>query len=154
MGNNRSGIEDFFALLDGKNPAILAECMDLPKNLGIVSFSRPLEKDTAATELVNLKNGSAGYGGKHLFTGLNLKIHTSDHTLVTGPNGCGKSTLLQVITGDHPACYQNDLRIFGTQRGTGESIWELKRDMGIVSHRQDEFRDFFKSRIKLSPHPV
>lgn len=95
--------------------------------------TRPLEKNAATTELIYLKNGSAGYGGKHLFTGLNLKIHTNDHTLVTGPNGCGKSTLLQVITGDHPACYQNDLRIFGTQRGTGESIWELKRDMGIVS---------------------
>lgn len=91
------------------------------------------EKASVATELVRLKNGSAGYGGKPIFTGLNLKIHTNDHTLVTGPNGCGKSTLLQLITGDHPACYQNDLRIFGTQRGTGESIWELKREMGIVS---------------------
>jgi molybdate transport system ATP-binding protein len=85
------------------------------------------------TELVRLKNGSAGYGGHPIFTDLDLRIHTHDHTLVTGPNGCGKSTLLQLITGDHPACYQNDLRIFGIQRGTGESIWELKKHMGIVS---------------------
>jgi molybdate transport system ATP-binding protein len=84
-------------------------------------------------ELVRLTNGSAGYGGKAVFTGLDLKILTGDHTLITGPNGCGKSTLLQVIAGDHPACYQNDLRIFGIQRGSGESIWELKTNMGIVS---------------------
>jgi molybdate transport system ATP-binding protein len=38
-----------------------------------------------------------------------------------------------MITGDNPKCYANDLRIFGIQRGSGESIWELKRDMGIVS---------------------
>jgi molybdate transport system ATP-binding protein len=54
------------------------------------------------------------------------------HTLVTGPNGSGKSTLLQLITGDHPACYQNDLTLFGIKRGSGESIWDLKKDMGIV----------------------
>lgn len=84
-------------------------------------------------ELVWLKNGSAGYGGKAVFACLDLFIHTGDHTLITGPNGCGKSTLLQMITGDHPACYQNDLRLFGIQRGTGESIWALKADMGIVS---------------------
>lgn len=84
-------------------------------------------------ELVRLKNGSAGYGGRDVFSDLDLLIRASDHTLVSGPNGCGKSTLLQVITGDHPACYRNDLRIFGIQRGSGESIWQIKQHMGIVS---------------------
>ncbi len=99
------------------------------------------DKPLLTSELVRLKNGSAGYEGKTIFTDLNLNIHTGDHTLVTGPNGCGKSTLLQLITGDHPACYQNDLRIFGIQRGTGESIWELKKNMGIVS--PDLHRNYF-----------
>ena len=155
--NNRADIPDFCTHLgvvadgrlglQGPRAEILATLAKL-KNPGDPDFkisvkeliqdpnrgdTRPRGKDAATTELVYLKNGSAGYGGELLFTGLNLKIHTNDHTLVTGPNGCGKSTLLQMITGDHPACYQNDLRIFGTQRGTGESIWELKRDMGIVS---------------------
>jgi len=84
-------------------------------------------------ELVFLHKGSAGYGGQKIFQDLTLMIHSGDHTFVSGPNGCGKSTLLQMITGDHPACYSNDLRIFGIKRGTGESIWELKKSMGIVS---------------------
>ncbi|WDP90225.1 MAG: ATP-binding cassette domain-containing protein [Desulfobacter sp.] len=84
-------------------------------------------------ELVRLENGTAGYQGRIVFTGVNLDIRTGDHTLISGPNGCGKSTLLQVITGDHPACYRNRLWIFGTRRGTGESIWDLKKKMGIVS---------------------
>ncbi|PIE60988.1 MAG: ABC transporter [Desulfobacterales bacterium] len=83
--------------------------------------------------LVRIQNGSAGYEGRTIFSGVNLDIRTGDHTLISGPNGCGKSTLLQVITGDHPACYQNHLWIFGIRRGTGESIWELKQKMGIVS---------------------
>ncbi|OGR61151.1 MAG: ABC transporter [Desulfobacula sp. RIFOXYB2_FULL_45_6] len=83
--------------------------------------------------LVRLNQGAAGYGGKTIFQGLTLSIAQGQHTLVTGPNGSGKSTLLQMITGDHPACYQNDLMIFGIQRGSGESVWDLKKDMGIVS---------------------
>ena len=82
--------------------------------------------------LVRLNQGAAGYGGKTIFQGLTLSIAQGQHTLVTGPNGSGKSTLLQMITGDHPACYQNDLMIFGIQRGSGESVWDLKKDMGIV----------------------
>jgi molybdate transport system ATP-binding protein len=84
-------------------------------------------------ELVRLEDGHAGYSESSVFSHLNLSIAAGEHTLVSGPNGCGKSTLLQVITGDHPACYRNRLWIFGTRRGSGESIWELKKRMGIVS---------------------
>ncbi len=90
--------------------------------------------------LIQLHKGSAGYGGQPVFTDLDLVVNQGDHTLVTGPNGSGKSTLLQVITGDHPACYTNDLTIFGIRRGTGESIWDLKQHMGIMG--SDLHRNF------------
>nr|WP_320010753.1 ATP-binding cassette domain-containing protein [uncultured Desulfobulbus sp.] len=83
--------------------------------------------------LITLTNGFAHYDGREVFSGLNLVIDRDDHTLITGPNGCGKSTLLQMITGDHPLCYVNQLSLFGKKRGSGESIWELKQQMGIVS---------------------
>ncbi|WP_051309363.1 ATP-binding cassette domain-containing protein [Desulfogranum japonicum] len=88
---------------------------------------------TQAVPLVELRHGFASYGGKTIFQDINLTIHRLEHTLITGPNGCGKSTLIQLITGDHPMCYQNNLHIFGRKRGTGESIWDIKKDMGIVS---------------------
>lgn len=84
-------------------------------------------------ELISLKNGWGNYGDKKVFSGLDLTILPAQHTLITGRNGSGKSTLLQMITGDHPACYSNDLCLFGCQRGSGESVWELKKKMGIVS---------------------
>ncbi len=95
--------------------------------------------DVQSDELIYLRGGFAGYGDKKLFTGLDLTINAGDHTLITGPNGCGKSTLLDIITGDNPKCYANTLRIFGKRRGSGESIWDIKKHMGIISpalHRE------------------
>ena len=88
---------------------------------------------TSGANLVTLRQGFARYGEVSVFSDLDLTINPGDHTLITGPNGCGKSTLLQLITGDHPLCYANDLTLFGRRRGSGESIWDLKRQMGIVS---------------------
>lgn len=87
----------------------------------------------AGDNLISLRQGFARYGEVEVFSGLELIINRGDHTLITGPNGCGKSTLLQILIGDHPLCYRNDLTVFGRRRGSGESIWELKRQMGIVS---------------------
>lgn len=94
------------------------------------------ETDTSTAtsdELICLRNGFAGYGGKPLFEKLDLTVNKGDHTLIYGQNGCGKSTLLDILTGDNPKCYANDLRLFGKQRGGGESIWQLKQQMGIIS---------------------
>ena len=98
-----------------------------------------VRQSTAPEELVRLVNGQAGYGGRTIFSGLDLLVRQDEHTLVTGPNGAGKSTLLSLITGDHSDCYTNELYLFSIRRGSGESIWQLKKEMGIVSpalHRE------------------
>ncbi len=84
-------------------------------------------------ELVSLKDGFANFGERTIFCKLDLRVMEGQHTLVTGSNGSGKSTLLQILTGDNQQCYSNKLRIFGKNRGTGESIWDIKQQMGIVS---------------------
>lgn len=50
-----------------------------------------------------------------------------------GPNGSGKTTLLTMITGDNPKAYGQDLTIFGHKRGSGESIWDIKKKIGYVT---------------------
>ncbi len=55
------------------------------------------------------------------------------HWQLTGANGSGKTCLLNLITGDHPQCYSNDIFVCGYQRGNGESIWDIKQHIGYVS---------------------
>ncbi|SDO62307.1 ATP-binding cassette domain-containing protein [Desulforhopalus singaporensis] len=93
----------------------------------------PDEQTPGNKELIKLRNGFAGYGKKMLFSGLNLTVCSGDHTLISGHNGCGKSTLLDILVGDNPKCYANDLHMFGKKRGTGESVWEIKSKIGMVS---------------------
>jgi len=83
--------------------------------------------------LVEMKDLSVHYGEITQFEGFDWTLHPGQHSLITGPNGAGKSTLLQLIIGEHPQCYTNDLKVFGYQRGSGESIWEIKQHIGLVS---------------------
>lgn len=80
-----------------------------------------------------ITDGKVAYTEKTIFSGLNWRIDNGQHWQIKGPNGCGKSTLLGLIFGDHPQCYSNDIQIFGNKRGSGESIWEIKKHIGMVS---------------------
>lgn len=90
--------------------------------------------------LVELKNGQVTYGDRTQFSGLDWSLWPGQHTQLLGPNGCGKSTLLKLVTGDHPQCYSNDLSVLGYRRGQGESIWDIKKHLGIMSG--DLVRDY------------
>ena len=64
---------------------------------------------------------------------LTFTVNPGEHWQIVGPNGAGKSTLLSLITGDNPLVYVNDVTVFGYKRGTGESIWDIKKCYGYVS---------------------
>ena len=52
---------------------------------------------------------------------------------MSGENGSGKSTLLSLVCADNPQSYACDITLFGRKRGSGESIWEIKKHIGYVS---------------------
>jgi molybdate transport system ATP-binding protein len=83
--------------------------------------------------LVHLKQAVVRYGDKTIFENIDWRIEPGEHWQLFGPNGSGKTCLLNLITGDHPQCYNNDIFVFGYQRGQGESIWDIKQHIGYVS---------------------
>ena len=110
------------SLLD---PAQLAQ-PELPESaLPLAHYAHPY--------LIALNNCTVTYSGKAVLEGVDLMIEPLQHTLITGENGSGKSTLLGLVTGDCPQCFSNDVTVFGLRRGSGESVWDIKAHMGIIS---------------------
>ena len=60
-------------------------------------------------------------------------MHAGQHWAIAGPNGAGKTTLLALISGDHLQAYANVIHLFGRRRGSGESIWDIKKQIGLVT---------------------
>jgi molybdate transport system ATP-binding protein len=84
--------------------------------------------------LVHLRDVTVTYGDRRVLNAINLRIKAGAHTLVRGPNGCGKTTLLNLINGDNPQVYANDVTVCGFKRGSGESVWDIKAKLGQVSY--------------------
>ncbi|MBB1200082.1 molybdate ABC transporter ATP-binding protein ModF [Enterobacteriaceae bacterium 89] len=80
-----------------------------------------------------LKEGVVSYNDRPIINGMSWTVNPGEHWQIVGPNGAGKSTLLSLVTGDHPQGYSNDLTLFGRRRGSGETIWDIKKHIGYVS---------------------
>jgi molybdate transport system ATP-binding protein len=91
-------------------------------------------RDPQSGMLVAMHDVTVSYAERRVLDRLNLEIARGEHTLVRGPNGCGKTTLLNLINGDNPQVYANDVTICGMKRGSGESIWDIKKQLGQVSY--------------------
>ncbi len=104
--------------------------------------------------LVDMRNVTVEWSERKILDNLSWTLKKGEHWLIRGPNGSGKTTLLELITGDNPQVFRNDVRLFGSPRGSGETIWELKEKMGIVSHRlHTEYRsvgDYSLENVVLS----
>ncbi|MBV4360035.1 ATP-binding cassette domain-containing protein [Pinibacter aurantiacus] len=82
---------------------------------------------------IEMKNVSVKYGEKEILHNIDWKVNRGEKWLLKGHNGAGKSTLLSLITGDNPQAYANEIYLFDKRRGSGESIWDIKKNIGYVS---------------------
>jgi len=83
--------------------------------------------------VIRLRNVTIRFGERVILNSLNWTVREGEHWALTGANGSGKSTLLSLINADNPQAYAHDIELFGRPRGTGETIWDIKRRIGFVS---------------------
>ena len=84
-------------------------------------------------QAVKLNKVSIRYGDRTILKELDWTVHRGEKWALSGENGAGKSTLLSLVCADNPQSYACDISLFGRKRGTGESIWEIKKHIGYVS---------------------
>jgi len=93
-----------------------------------------------------MKNITIQYDRKIIQKDFSWRINRGDKWMLTGPNGSGKSTLMSLICGDNPMAYAYELIVFDRVRGTGETIWDIKRPIGYFS---SELQQFFPRSLTL-----
>lgn len=104
------------------------------KNIVDVQFFKLVpEVSKNLTDIVKMRKIKVNLGGKQVLYDIDWHIKRGERWVLLGPNGAGKTTLLSLITADNPQSYTNDLVLFDRKRGSGESIWEIKKRIGFVS---------------------
>ena len=83
--------------------------------------------------LIKMENVSVSYDDRKILDNISWTIKQGEFWQLIGPNGSGKSTILSLITGDNPKGFGQDLYLFGRKKGTGESVWDIKKQIGIFT---------------------
>ena len=128
--------------LNEKNEIVSAQVVDEFRKLSSPSTEKPhefklptlySENHNNLETLVELHSVSVKYGDKQVLSDINWTIHKGEFWQLTGTNGAGKSTLISMITGDNPKAYGQNMILFGRKKGSGETIWDIKRQIGYFT---------------------
>lgn len=132
-------------------PSFPDHVLDEELRQAIVNLPRR-DSTTRQGEVIGFNKVSIRYGTRTILNELDWQVMSGERWVLSGQNGSGKSTLLSLVCADNPQGYACDISLFGNRRGTGESIWDVKRHIGYVSpemHRSYQ-RDLSALRIVAS----
>lgn len=142
-----SNVSTYYAQQQPVPPHVLSD----EKRQAILSLSYH-DNDYDCQTVVDMKEVSIRYGERTILKDLNWTVRNGERWALSGQNGSGKSTLLSLVCADNPQSYACDITLFDRPRGSGESIWDIKKHIGYVSpemHRSYK-RDLPAIRIVAS----
>ncbi len=90
---------------------------------------------------IKMVDVNVNYSNKKILENINWVVKKGECWNVSGHNGSGKSTLLSLVTGDNPQAFANDIYLFDRRKGSGETIWDIKRKIGYVSPELHHYFD-------------
>ncbi|MBW2412634.1 MAG: ATP-binding cassette domain-containing protein [Deltaproteobacteria bacterium] len=90
-------------------------------------------KSEAMPVLIDMRNVNVIWGGKKALNGFNWVMKAGENWALCGPSGAGKTTVLKLILGENLQAYANEIYLFGSRKGHGESLWDIKKRIGFIS---------------------
>ena len=136
--NRRNEILNFIGetyQLKGKD---LVPFQNIPVETNKKSFVKALPPpynpiSTKYNPLVKFNKVNVIYGERTIIKDICWEIKAGEFWQLVGPNGSGKSTILSLISGDNPKAFLQDITLFGVKKGSGESVWDIKKKIGYFS---------------------
>ena len=120
--------------LSGKSESRKSEAEPLSQELKDIILNLPYSDNEYHTnEVVHMNNVCIRYGERTILKDLNWTVKNGERWALKGQNGAGKSTLLSLVCADNPQSYACDIVLFDHKRGSGETIWDIKKHIGYVS---------------------
>ena len=83
--------------------------------------------------LIEMRDVTVKYNQTRVLDKFSWMVSEGENWTILGPRGSGKSTVLTLILGDNLQAYANEIYLFGKKRGSGESIWDIKKQIGCIS---------------------
>ena len=116
----------------GKQEPVPAHVLSDKKREAILSLPYT-NSDYDCQRVIDMKNVCIRYGERTILRDLDWTVMNGERWALSGQNGSGKSTLLSLVCADNPQSYACDITLFDRPRGSGESIWDIKKHIGYVS---------------------
>lgn len=121
------------------------DILDETTRNAIINLPYSMDSESYSYEYaIRMHNICIRYGNNTILNKIDWAVRNGEHWSITGRNGSGKSTLLSIVCADNPQSYACDVELFDKKRGSGESIWEIKKHIGYVS---PEMHRAFKQNI-------
>jgi len=141
-------MEDLYEEAEFKNTHVKKNKPPAEKNDNLIFSELPdtLTKSNGKDIVIRMRNVNVHYDEKIVLQNFNWTVKQKENWKIVGSNGSGKSTLLSLICGDNLHAYANEIYLFGRRRGTGESIWDIKKKIGFVS---SEFQIKYRQSVTV-----
>lgn len=128
------GIQFILVSSPGDVPDFINQVIELPLSQDAPAKPEPLLRPLDPFETaVKMEKVQIKYGTKTILRDFSWQVKRGERWAIKGPNGAGKSTLISLITADNPQAYSQNIILFDRKRGSGESIWDIKRKIGYLS---------------------
>ena len=125
-------------IVEVKDMKVMSKCPVKELTVDSLQFLRPsssknCKPSTVNKDIISFNHVSIRYGARTILKDLDWTVRQGEHWSLSGQNGSGKSTLLSLVCADNPQSYACDISLFGHKRGSGESVWDIKKHIGYVS---------------------
>jgi molybdate transport system ATP-binding protein len=123
-------------VLQGRREEILSDWLQMSddEEIPVPGLPRVDVRVKGAPEVfVEMKGVTVKFDDVIIFDNFDWTVKRGENWAVLGPNGAGKTTLLNLITGDNLQGYANEIYLFGVLKGSGETLWDIREKIGVVS---------------------